>query len=478
MGGSVSLLCCLIVSGAGADGREGTLAPRLEQGQELVYKGVVTDTIKGVTRENLRMEERICVIRSSPRGLELGILANRKSARPTQAGIESASNGTITLEKIQLDPQGKLISPGAENYVLPLDGLPFLELGLFLETPKGPISRDQSWETRDPGRPTLKWRIVESENVGSTPCLKVVGIQQSEEWTKPRADQQAWRRTDALWLDVRLGVAQKMERMLEFREAASLVIGRKRVYTFVLDSSLRYPGELFKDRAREIELGLNIKALLKDGPANRPGSTKAIDAMLARIAGHLDNQPPSPYREAILDGKRRLEALRNGEIVPVSQKTLTDNAKLTLDSGPQAEDFITKEFGSGRSVALKAILGKPVLLTFYSPRSTSAPEFFKFAQDLQDAYRDKMKVIMLAMSDDADAVVKQQSAYRLTLPIWQGSSLKRPYKIEGTPKFVLLDSRGVIQASLDGWGSEMPATVTDEVRRVLARECAGSTREP
>ena len=43
---------------------------------------------------------------------------------------------------------------------------------------------------------------------------------------------------------------------------------------------------------------------------------KAYEALLVKITYHTDNRPPTPYREAIIQVRRRVEAARRGESAP------------------------------------------------------------------------------------------------------------------------------------------------------------------
>ena len=47
-----------------------------------------------------------------------------------------------------------------------------------------------------------------SEAINGTICLKVIGLQQSDDWDRPRGDRTAWRREDTVcsfWSAIRLG---------------------------------------------------------------------------------------------------------------------------------------------------------------------------------------------------------------------------------------------------------------------------------
>ena len=58
-------------------------------------------------------------------------------------------------------------------------------------------------------------------------CIKIVGEQKTDDWDRPRLDRIAWRRLDTVWLAPGLGVAAKVERIIEKREPGrSTSLGR------------------------------------------------------------------------------------------------------------------------------------------------------------------------------------------------------------------------------------------------------------
>lgn len=88
-------------------------------------------------------------------------------------------------------------------------------------------------------------------NGAGVKCIKVIGNQQTEDWGKTRADRQAWKRTDTVWLHPQLGVAQKLERTIEIKDPAHNEPSQKSTLRIELETSLVYPGQLFQDRKKK-----------------------------------------------------------------------------------------------------------------------------------------------------------------------------------------------------------------------------------
>jgi len=165
-----------------------------------------------------------------------------------------------------------------------------------------------------------------------------------------------------------------------------------------LESSLQYPAQLFEDQAPG---GDTDSRLLRDGRSNARRAAKhasQLEALQGKIANYLEHQPPSPYRDAATQLQHRIEAARKGEATPVLPEEKNDAPGIAQVghtaprlSGPGVS-------GAQESVRPRRWLGKPVLMVFYNPKSTTAEELLRFAQLTTESYRDDVKVVGLAMS--------------------------------------------------------------------------------
>jgi peroxiredoxin len=307
-----------------------------------------------------------------------------------------------------------------------------------------------------------------SEVVGGKRCVKLVGVQQSADWDKPRADSAAWRRTDTLWLAPLTGYACKVERIIERREPARKEPSQRSVLSYELESTLQYPGQLYNDRKREIQQAQAfadaVAALLPH--AGQAG--KAFEAVLQRIQDHYDRQPPTPYREAIRHVQRLAEAGKRGEVPPERPHDPPGPVAQVMAIGQRAPDFLVLDLVSKESVSLHRWAGKPVLLMFYNPAAASAVEVLRFGQQIGDAHGDQVAILAMAVSENHDQAMKQREEVGVKFPILSGTGLRLSYRVEGTPKFVVLDTAGIVRGSYDGWGPEIPGSVHEDVTRCLA----------
>jgi peroxiredoxin len=469
---AICLLGCALALGQSPPNPDLLLMPRLTRGQELVYRGSFTEEVHGPGvqfQRAYRLEARAFILDTPARGYDVAFLTVLK-ARTAQPGrVEESGPGSVRLELGRVDLQGRITTDAGVSLVPPLEGPATVECGAFIEVPRGHLAPGQTWEAPEPGRPNRIWKVVGTEAIGGTGYLKLEGVQQSDDWDHPRADHTAWRRLDTVWLAPKLGVAFRVERTIERREPARSEPTQRSVARYELESHLQYPGQHFEDRRREIfQARVFQQAALPLLPNPGKYPAKSFDTVLARINSHLESQPPTPYRDAILQVRRRVEAGKRGEAPPVLPTDEAPAPTTVAAFGQRAPDCVTTDLITRKSVRLSHHFGKPILLVFYSPASQTAEEVLRFAQRLGAAHRD-LVVLGCVVSDDAEAVKKQHGDLGLAFPILAGKGLRLTFDVDATPKLIVLDASGVVRANYVGWGPETPDGVTAEVKRCLRR---------
>jgi peroxiredoxin len=468
---------CLLAPAQPTGSGDWTVLPRLGRDQELVYRGTFTEEANGGRVQfsrAYRVETRFFVLDTPSRHAEVAVLTvlkprDKRPESPTPAVSGESPVSSVRLEVVRVDLQGKVLGDPGVSLLAPLEGPPTIECGAFVEVPRGRIGKDQTWETAEEGRPARSWHSKGTETVNATSCLKLVGVQQSEDWDKPRADRAAWRRTDTVWLAPRAGIAHRVERVIERREPAHKEPTQKSVLRYELESTMQYPGQLGDDRRREITQArtfADTAAPLTAAPAK---SAAQLNTLSTRIAFHLEHEAATPYREAILQVKRRVEAAKRGEVPPPSLVEEMVEKSTIATVGQTAPDFSIPDFTSTESARLRRWLGKPVLMVFYNPASPTTPDVLRHAQRVRDHYPESVTVVGLSMSDDAERVRKQRDELKVTFPILNGAGLRISYAVEATPKLVLIDGAGIVRGAYLGWGEETASEVTQELKRWLPR---------
>lgn len=472
MNATSSLLFCVLAAAQPAERLEWQLQPRLGSGQELVYHGTFDEQNTGgevqFTR-TYRVHAVAFVLDATPRGADLAFLTVLRSRTARAGRAEDALPSSVRLEVLKVDPQGRLVAEAGGGHAVPLEGPPALETGMFLEGPRHRVGVGGNWAVMETGRPSLTWTIAGTEAVGVTTCLKVVGVQKSDDWDKPRADRTAWRRQDTIWLAPRLGIAYRIERVIERRAPAHRDAGYRSVLRCELDGRTEHVGSIGDDIRREVaevrKFGERAAPYLREPVRYR----SEIDALLGRIRYHQERTPsPPPYAEALRHLQRRLEAARRGDAPPVLAQGEPEATPQAIPGRP-APDFVVPDFTSENSARLARWKGKPILLVFFSPTSAYAESVLRLGQDVHDGSRGAVVVLGMALTQDATAVRHVHRQLRLSYPILDASGLRQSYLIEATPKLMVIDEEGVVRGAHLGWGRETRGTVLSDLQSSLPR---------
>lgn len=458
-----------------------TLSPVLNRAQELVYRGSYHEEAIGSRVQfsrDFRLDLRAFVIDSNTNGMEVGFLTVLK-ARENQTtslgtGVNEPSGATTRMEISQVDLQGNLLSPPLANLQVPLNNAPIIETGFLVSCPKERVGLQQEWQVNEANRPPRTWSIVGKETINGASCLKLVGKQQSEDWDRPRADRTAWQRLDTLWIQPKLGYASRVERVIKLREPAQKEPNQTSTLRYELERSITFPGVMYENRKAEIyharSFAMNATPFLMAPEKYRP----QLKGLINKITQHLDSTTPTPYREVIVQTKRRLEAARKGD-TPIQGNESYVSENLIAAVGYPAPDFVTTQFTSKEAARPRMFLGKPTLMVFYNPSASTAEHILTYAQKLSDQMEGRLVVLPMSVSDNSELVLKQRNALNLRLPILSGSGLRVSYAIETTPKFVLIDGNGIIRGNYLGWGHEIPTEIATEMKNWIPANTIPST---
>ena len=475
MVGTLLLVGCLLTPGQSAERADWLLTPRLSRSQEFAYSGTFAEESSGggvLFNRSFRVECRFLVLDASVKSSDvalLTVLKARESVGAKTAPKADSVPNSVRLELVKVDAHGKITTGPGGSLALPLDGPPTLECGALIELPRKRVGVDQTWDVAEEGNPARTWKIIGTELVDGVRCVKLSGSQQSDDWSQPRADHTAWRRRDTVWLDPVAGVAHRVERQVERRDPARQEPTYKSVLRYDLESRMQYPRQLFDDRHNEIRQAHHFAENLTPILTNPAKHAAEIDALLAKIKNHLDHEPPTPYREAVLHVKRRAEAAKRGETPPHS--LVEDTVSTTVAApGRSAPDFLAIDFGSKEPARLKKWLGRPIVMFFYAPTSASARDLLRFAQHLHEAQQPQVTILGMAVTDDGEQVHTQQQSLQLSFPLLNGRGLRQTYAVDATPKVVVIDGKGIVRASFTGWGSETGNDVRDEVKKWVPKD--------
>ncbi len=461
------------------------LTPKLGNAQELVYRGTFSEQAFGGRvqfNRSYRLETRVFVLESSPQALDVAILTMlrdrpasttpgtpAKAPEKPEAGDPSVRSAR--LERVMVDPLGRLSPEAGVSLAVPLEGPPTIECSAFIATPRGRVVLNQPWTMSEAGRPDWRWQAAGTEVVNAASCLKLVGVQQSDDWEHPRGDRAAWRRTDTVWVAPRTGVACQVQRVIEHRPAGRTSPTQRSVLEYTLQRSMQYPAGLTDTPRRDIEQAGQFLAAARPYLGQPAHFGRELTALLTRIDAHLERQPtPTPYREAVLQVRARVDAARRGETPPALPSDVTE----PLASGPApvpqevtpgrlAPEFVAPDYSDPEhSAGLRDWKGRPLLMVFYSPDSRHVDELMQLALSISSRHK-QVAMVGLTMAGDAEQINRQRHAKGWKFPVLDGTGLRISYAVDCTPKMVLVGADGVVRATVVGWGDETANEVYAEL---------------
>ena len=462
----LSLACAL---GQG-DGGEWVLTPQLATGVELSYSGTCTEEslLKDVQYKRIyRFENRIFVLSADVQSHEVAFMTSLSAREPGEQPRYSAVS--VKLELARINAQGRVKSAG--NLIGPAGTLPFLEVGCFVEAPATRVGKNSVWEVSEEGRPPRSWVVLGTEMCEGLPCAKLLGLQQSEDWDRPRADRMAWRRRDVVWMSSRMGVAVKVERTLERRDPARREPSHRTVTEYTFDGGgIRYADKWFDDRKREVlqakRFGDDASVVLKQPTQN----AAQIDALLRKVSFHLENSTPTPYRKAVVHLAQRIDSARKGELLLADytvEEPVTPIGPLRV--GQKVPDTVLNELMSRKTLRLNSLLGRPILVVYYNPRTKIGVDVLNYAKGVAEKMGDRVAIMAMAVTTEPSFAQQQQSEMKLPFSILDGSALRLAFAVEATPRFIVLDAEGFVRASSTGWAPHVGDELLDEIQRAGAR---------
>jgi hypothetical protein len=471
---SICTLVCSLTLGQLVERGDWQLSPQLTRGLELVYSGTYLEESLAPNvkhQKPYRLATTLFVLGADKRYADVAIMTvlSEMDPRPVQPGTPpTAARSSVRFEKATVDRQGRLHTLDNKPLSIAVNGPATLEIGFLAEVPLTPLGKNAAWDVQEEGHPARNWQIAGTEVCAGKTCVKLVANQQSDDWDHPRADQTAWRRQDILWLTPQLNVAQKVDRVIERRDPAHTVPTHRSTVRYTLDSDVRYPGRLFDDRQHEIQTLSRFQAeaapLFKQPAHHR----SQIENILRKVAHHIEHQPATPYRPAVLHFRQQLEAAKNGE--PAVQTVYEEPAAVRkIGVGEHMPDFAITCLTEKQPLHLKQMLGRPTLMVFYNPATTMGRTVLLYAKELCDKQAGKVQVLAMAVTEDAALARKQHAELQLPFPILDGHALRLTLSVEHTPRFVLLDGDAVVRWEMTGWGDHVPGEIAQELAQCHKR---------
>jgi hypothetical protein len=482
----------LVLFGAGA--AEAVPGPRLSKGDELHYVGEIvesSETVDNPFRKTHSLEIRLFILEADETaaiGALLTVVGRDFDPALSRANIarkgmaRTPGTASAKLEFVRIDSRGRAEFLDLPNAGLPLrfgqarrraegafapEALPASELGFLIPTPAGGAVLGKPWQIVT-GAATSEWRAEARGTWNGRRCWEVTGRRSSVDYDRPEVAPRGWNCVSTLMASPADGFATSVQRET-VRRFGKEQIG-KITAKYELQPTNRYVGTRYLETRREIETAYAMTAEFEASLDSAKPHEHAARA--ARLQRYLEDHPGTDgFAVAFHALKRRAEAMASGSVpfvtVPAGKGSSASAEPLPI--GSPAPDFIAADVDlPGNRFRLHAAKGKPVVLVFFKPQSPTSRDALTVAEALSKRYRDVAAVVPLAIAGKPEAASAQRSELKYGVPVFDGSEVRKPYRISTFPQFLLVDGDGRLSWVFDaGVGPEVGHLVKEALDKLL-----------
>lgn len=274
-----SFALVILVFAPAQGGDNGPDRVRFVRGQEYVYRGTVRDEVVAagsIVRRNYELETHAFVLDVKDGSAQVAFQTVLRSAADDKLGsvrielARAAANGTTTFES------GEAVRSGA-------DAPPTFEPAGFVLLAHGhhPV-----------------------EHVHGVRCVRITRVDSVAGGTQRQT----------AWVAVATGVVRKLERSFEQFTGGEPMSSHTIATAYELASEVVVPDALAAGRRREIRQASQAQDRLREilPNAGRVGP-RPFEHVLLTLAAHVEAQPATPYRPAVLWLQTRAEAGKRGD---------------------------------------------------------------------------------------------------------------------------------------------------------------------
>ncbi len=447
--------------------------PQFQPGLELVYVGDVREESNSSNvqfQRHYRLETLLFVLDKQAKFSNVALMTTLNVPTPGAQAKQVPSH--VRLELAKVDEQGQLLLAKTGRWLAPLEGPAYLEAGFLLEAPLVKVGKNSVWDVAEEGRGIRSIRIVGTELCSGVSCVKIACLQQSDDWDRPRADRTAWRRQETIWFAPQLGgIAYRVERLVERRDPArERPTYRCETHYELISSPLRYSNSLFEDRQLEI---VQARKFQDDAAPFfiQPAEYRVpIEALRKKVAKHLEQPQATPYRKATLHLATRLEgAIVGGSAAPESVGEPRP-IQAAVGVGQKVPDLLLADLVQQSSLRLSKLHGKPILIVYLNPDTEIGEETVRFANRLHRKYEGSFHLVGMPLGKDAEALRKWHAEQKIPFPICDGNAFHVLFRVEATPRFIVLDAAGNLRAAFTGWGLHSEWEIARELKSYFPKK--------
>ena len=485
-------------------------APQLVRGDELVYRGEITeasDRVGNRFRKSSELEVRVFVIEVRPGHADCAVMTRvRPRTDPVITSATVAVTGSNTPQAVvsaavrvdlaRVDSRGRvqivMAPPGPPPLLIrddtpktgppanPLDGPPLVELGMFVPLPAQTVLVGDTWNMAEPDRPPVRWTAEKEAIWNGGRVVHLAGVQQTDTWNQPMASPSGWRRAESVLASPSDGLIVAVHRKIERRDGAN-VSGWVEI-RYELQPPARHVGVRYTDVRRDAEAAIGFAADLAP-LLSQVGKCDAreFQTRLLKLDRYLtDNPVPTSFRDGIEAVRRRCAAAARGEaspttgVIPAAHAVHSDPPTI----GKTAPDFAAPRIGEPGTLRLAALQGKPTVVVFFKPGSSTSRPTLLVTEALHKHFSERANVLAVSVSGSPDLAASQRTEMRLSVPVCDGVGVRERYGIDSYPRFFVVDRAGTVIWRFDGFGLETGYLAKEQVDKLLASESAKRTEAP
>ena len=144
-------------------------------------------------------------------------------------------------------------------------------------------------------------------------------------------------------------------------------------------------------------------------------------------------------------------------------------AATTLGIGDRVMDFTVSSYTEEKGAQLKSYQGKPILVFFYNPATPLGKEVLTEVKRLSEKHTSRLGIMAMAVTPEAEIARKQHQQMKLSFSILDGNGLRLTFGADQTPRFVIVDSEGLVRLAQTGWGVQTLYEIDEALQRCLRK---------
>ena len=484
----------LLAAGPLQENRAWKLTPRMLTGQEVVYRGTITEigsgTVGATFQQQLHLQASMLVLDiDAKRNAEIGCYTlvrlpdGQQNAKPKD--FENVAR--VHFDLVRVSPTGEPTWATSGAQILPsANGSTSGELGYFIEVPKKAVAVGAEWTIRRPGQPAIHCAVTGTGDVLGISCVEVVCKQQTPNWladdplqsegatsesTKPGSAAQttprlgaggiaSWSQTTKALIDLKTGMVRRLHREFRGRRPGETRSHRTVIVDYQHASDYRYGGSMLQEHVSDFRAGFKAQsqlevALTKIDQQRRP----LLQQLKGQLEYALEQFRSTPYRPAMAEMLRLVEQV---ESHPVDAEPATLRISGGNRIGRKARNFIVRNLEKDESITLTKLKGRHVLLVFVDPTSPLSKRAFSTIIDAVRTQEQETVLVMAACTQTEQAAVERlRDEVEGNYIICSAGGLEKAYKVDAVPHTVLIDAEGVLRGQFIGFGPETFPAIVD-----------------